>query len=69
MLALENGQKDLYHQLLERLVPADHVYRKLDRLLDFKELLVPLHELYSNRILAPQASEINLGELSLGALS
>jgi len=48
MLALEDGQKDFYHQLLERLVPEDHVYRKLNGLLDFKELLKPLHPLYSH---------------------
>jgi len=48
MLALENGQKDFYHQLLERLVPEDHVYRKLERLLDFKERLKSLHDLYSH---------------------
>jgi len=49
MLALETGQKDFYQDLLERLVPGDHIYRKLEKLLDFSELLKPLHELYSHR--------------------
>lgn len=49
MLGLETGQKDLYHDLLERLVTKDHVYRKLNRLLDFEELLEPLQALYSHR--------------------
>jgi len=48
MLKLENGQRDLYHKLLERLVMKKHQYRKLRGLIDFKELLKPLHELYSH---------------------
>lgn len=48
MLKVENGQRDIYDEMLESLVRADHPYRKIAKIVDFNSLLAPLHSLYSN---------------------
>lgn len=48
MLNLDNGQKDIYNELLEELVREDHPYRKILEIVDFSTLLIPLHSLFSN---------------------
>ncbi len=47
MLKRESGQVDFNNELLESMVRADHLYRKILELVDFAELLKPLHKLYS----------------------
>ncbi len=47
MLKRESGQVDFNNELLESMVRADHPYRKILELVDFAELLKPLHKLYS----------------------
>lgn len=48
MLNIDNGQKDIYSELLESLVREDHPYRKIMEIVNFSTLLAPLHSLYSN---------------------
>jgi len=48
MLNLDNGQRDIYSELLESLVREDHPYRKILKMVNFSTLLTPLHSLYSN---------------------
>lgn len=47
MLKTDNGQRDLYSELLESLVREDHPYRKILEIVNFSTLLTPLHSLYS----------------------
>ena len=47
MLKQENAQQKFYDDLLERLVPENHVYRKLSSLIDFTPLLTPFESCYS----------------------
>ena len=47
MLKKADLQLKIYDDLLERLVPEPHVYRKLSSLIDFTPLLAPLEECYS----------------------
>lgn len=65
MLKLENGQRDLYHKLLERLVSAKHSYRKLKGLINFSELLKPVHALYADTGKPSQALESGFKALLL----
>ena len=44
-----NGQLDLHSKLLESLVPSDHTYRKLLKLVDFKSLSKVLKDSYSEK--------------------
>ena len=47
MLKTENGQSDLYGDLLESLIPMDNTYRRLLKLIDFSSLCKDLHDCYS----------------------
>ncbi|MEW5822253.1 MAG: transposase, partial [Cyanobacteriota bacterium] len=49
MLNIDNGQRDIYSELLESLVREDHPYRILLKLVNFSELVKPLYSLYSNK--------------------
>lgn len=49
MLKKEDSQIKFYDDLLERLVPEDHVYRKLSLLVNFEKLLEPFESCYSTR--------------------
>lgn len=49
MLNIDNGQRNIYSELLESLVREDHPYRVLLKLVDFSGLVQPLHCLYSNK--------------------
>lgn len=47
MLSQENGQRDLYSDLLNQIVRADHPYRKVLEVVDFNSLCRLLHDCYS----------------------
>lgn len=49
MLKLEDAQLDFHSQILEELVRYDHPYRRIKKILNFEELLKPLHSLYSHK--------------------
>jgi IS5 family transposase len=49
MYSESNGQLDLHSKLLESLVPSDHTYRKLLKLVDFKSLSKVLKDCYSEK--------------------
>ena len=49
MLKKESGQMGFHNGLLEGMVRADHPYRKIKELVNFSELLKPLHDLYSTK--------------------
>ena len=48
MLSQENGQRDIYSDLLEQIVRADHPYRKVLEIVDFISLCKSLHDCYSS---------------------
>lgn len=48
MLKIDNGQRNIYNELLESLVREDHPYRKILEIVNFSTLLTPLHSLYSD---------------------
>lgn len=47
MLKKETKQVSYFDEVLERIVPQNHIYRKLKTLIDFEELLKPYEKLYS----------------------
>ena len=47
MLSQENRQRDIYSDLLEQIVRADHPYRKVLEIVDFTSLCKSLHDCYS----------------------
>jgi IS5 family transposase len=49
MLKKEDSQLKFYDDLLERLVPQDHVYRRLSTLIDYSVLLKPFEACYSKK--------------------
>lgn len=49
MLKIDNGQRDIYSELLDSLVRTDHPYRLLLELVDFSVLVKPLYSLYSDK--------------------
>ena len=49
MLGTESKQVKMYDDLLERIVPKDHPYRKISNLIDFEALVEPLKDLYSSK--------------------
>ncbi|MCB9024730.1 MAG: hypothetical protein H6625_00300 [Bdellovibrionaceae bacterium] len=47
MLKNEDHQMQMYDDLLERLVPDSHIYRRLSLLIDFPTLLTTFESCYS----------------------
>lgn len=48
MLSQENGQRDIYSDLLDQIVRKDHPYRKVLEIVDFTSLCKSLHDCYSS---------------------
>lgn len=65
MLKKESGQLDFHSQLLEELVRADHPYRKIKEIVNFKGLVKPLHSLYNKKGAEAIAVEIGFKSLLL----
>lgn len=47
MLTQDNGQRDIYSDLLNQIVRTDHPYRKVLEIVDFTSLCKSLHDCYS----------------------
>jgi len=49
MLTREDQQIEYYDELLERLVPKEHAYRRLKSLIDFSQIVSPLLSSYADK--------------------